>query len=592
MVWLTPALNVFAAVFLGAVFLASGARLRAWLRLPVGPHDRWAVDLMLGGGICTLWVLGLGLTGFLTTPAVLVGLIVQTAIGRWRVPRPCRPLAIAALAGLPHLIVAAGPPHFYDAMVYHLGLPWLALVEGGWTAHAEDLFSAFPPLAQMTAVPALAVGLVRAPGLLHWLAWMSAAVAAGGLSRRLGGPKSITGSVIATVMLLPVTPLVPGFPAAEGWFLAALLPAIGAMTAGRNRKGSFVLAALLIGLAAATRLQALPWIIVLLLLSLRNLPPVSLLARAAALAALGAAPWWLKNLILLHDPTGPIFWKRDGMETLWRDGLSLAKSGLMPTEIIVRIPRLLTALPPTVLPTLGAALLTAAFIPKSRRLVAAAVLGTGLWATTGALPRFFAPVLILLIVVISTWNGRRLFRTIAVIVVVANLGSGLAIEVRWLRRARPLSIFGLDFVAAAPLVAPDPPFAAYSDLDQCLPDTARLLLISEPRVFGVPRPALVPSQHDPSPMRSLCEGATPVARFPEILSGRDITHLVVNTGELARLSGDYPVAPWKTIRGEARWKAFLRTLGAPVAVRDGIETYELPPPLRAGVGPSAEPFDP
>ena len=68
----------------------------------------------------------------------------------------------------------------------------------------------------------------------------------------------------------------------------------------------------------------------------------------------------------------------------------------------------------------------------------------------------------------------------------------------------------------------------------------------------------------------------PIGRFPEILTGRGITHLVVNTGELARLSGDYPVAPWKTIRGEARWKAFLRTLGAPVAVRDGIETYELP----------------
>ncbi len=569
--------NFFSAAVMIAILTSSGARVRRWLRLPTGPSDRWATDLVIGAGLCSLWILTLGLIGLLQTAPIVAGLAAQAAIGRWRGNRrPVRPLVIAAVAGLPSLIIAAGPPHFYDAMVYHLGLPWQALLEGGWTAHPENLFSAFPPLAQMTAVPALALDLFRVPGLLHWWAWVCAAVAAGGLARRLGGSRSIGHLVTAAAMLLPVTPLVPGFPAAEGWFLAALVPAAGAALTQRHRQSSLVVMLLLLGLATATRVQGLTWLAILLGLRMFTSRSPVFLLRGMALLLLGSSPWWLKNLILLGDPLAPVFWVREGIETLWRDGGTLMRMGLSPTNLVERLPNLLSRLTLAPLPTLAAAGLAAVSVRKSRPAFAAALLGMVAWAATGALPQFFAPSFLLLIIVTaSCWGREKMLRLATVIVIGGNLALGLAFQARWMPLVHPLEVFGRDFIDAAPKVAPNPPFAAYRALDQMLPPEAKILLVAESRVFGVPRLVIAPSQHDPSPLRHLCEGDEPPGDFAEILGQQGITHLVINDGELTRLGDNYPVAPWKTIRGEGRWRTFIRSLGPPVDERDGVRTYRL-----------------
>ncbi len=569
--------NFVATVVMIAILTASGARIRRWLRLPSSPSDRWAVDLVIGAGLCCLWILALGLVDLLQPGVLISGIVAQAVIGRWRQNRrPWRPLLFAAAAGLPNLIIAAGPPHFYDAMVYHLGLPWQALLEGGWTAHPENLFSAFPPLAQMTAVPALALELFRVPGLLHWWAWAAAAVAAGGLARRIGASRSVGYLVTAAAMLLPITPLVPGFPAAEGWFLAALIPAVGAGLTQRHRQSSVVLMLMLLGLAAATRVQGLGWLVILLSLRIASTRRPAFLLRGFGLLLLGSSPWWLKNLILLGDPLAPIFWSREGMETLWRDGGALMKMGLSPAGLVGRLPTLLSRLTPAILPTMTAAGLASLSVRRSRPIFAAALLGMAAWAATGALPRFFAPTLLLFIITASCWGRGRIFRFAAIIVVGGNLALGLAIQSRWLTLVHPLDLFEKSFIEAAPLVAPSPPFAAYRALDEALAPEATILLIAEPRIFGVPRPVIAPSQHDPSPLRTLCEGDAPPSSFSGILRQQGITHLVINDGELTRLGGNYPVAPWKTARGEARWWAFIRSLGEPVAEKDGVRTYRLP----------------
>ena len=570
--------NILGAAVMVAILTASGARVRRWFRLPIGPADRWATDLVIGAGLCSLWILALGLVGLLQMPIVVAGVAVQAAIGRWRGNRrPVRPLVIAAVAGLPNLFIAVGPPHFYDAMVYHLGLPWQALLEGGWTAHPEDLFSAFPPLAQMTAVPALALDLFRVPGLVHWWAWVAASVAAGGLARRLGAPRSVGYLVTAAAMVLPVTPLVPGFPAAEGWFLAAMIPATGAALTQRQRPISMIIMMLLLGLATATRIQGLVWLAILLGLRMFTYRSPALMLRGVGLFLLGSSPWWLKNLVLLGDPLAPVFWKREGIETLWRDGAALMKLGLSPMALGQRLPALLAHLGPAILPTLVAAVLAAVLIRRKRPLLAAALLGMAAWAATGALPRFFAPTLLLLIITASFWGqASRLFRAAAVIVVGGNLVMGLVIQSHWLTLVHPLELLKQNFVDAAPLVAPNPPFAAYRALDAMLPQDATILLVAEPRIFGVPRAVIAPSQHDPSPLQTLCEGNTPPSFFAKTLRRQGITHLVINDGELARLGGNYPVAPWKTSRGEGRWWAFIRLLGTPIDQRDGVKTYALP----------------
>lgn len=568
--------NVIAAAAMVAVLTASGARVRRWLRLPSGPSDRWATDLVIGAGLCCLWILALGLVGLLRPAAVLGGIAAQASIGLWRRNRrPLGPVMFAVAAGLPNLIIAAGPPHFYDAMVYHLGLPWQALLEGGWTAHPENLFSAFPPLAQMVSVPPLAFDLLRVPGLLHWWAWIAAAVAAGGLARRLGASRPMGHLVTAAVMLLPITPLVPGFPAAEGWFLAALIPAVGTALTQARRQSSLPLMMLLLGLATATRVQGLTWLAILLALRMITTRSRAFLLRGLGLVVIGSAPWWLKNLFLLSDPLAPIFWSREGVETLWRDGGALIKTGVSSIGIVKRLPSLLGRLTPVFLPTFAAAGLAAISARRNRPLFAAAVLGLAAWTTTGALPRFFAPTMILLIVAASVLGQRPLTRMAAALVVAGTLTFGFAVQSRWLSLVQPLTLLMTDFVAAASEVSPNPSSAAFRTLDERLPPHATLLLVAEPRTFGAPRPVVAPSQHDPSPLRAFCEGAGSPAAIAKTLRRQGITHLMINEGELARLAEDYPVTPWKTVRGEGRWGIFIQSLGPPILEMGGITTYSL-----------------
>ena len=128
-------------------------------------------------------------------------------------------------------------------------------------------------------------------------------------------------------MLLPVTPLVPGFPAAEGWLIAGLIPAV-ALVVGTPRAGGAALAGFFCGVATASRLQGLPWTaIVFALIVFTTRGRIRPIAVAGDLVVIGAAPWWLKNLILLGDPIAPLMWDRPGLETLWRDSGSLLKQG-------------------------------------------------------------------------------------------------------------------------------------------------------------------------------------------------------------------------------------------------------------------------
>ncbi len=126
---------------MAAAVVGAGSRLRLWLRVPVQPGLRLPVDWSL----CSL---------FIATTVLPLGLL--TLWSAW---------TLGALVSLP---VALAEPFFYEARVYHLGLPWQALLERGLRAHPENPFAAFPPLAQLLSLAPLAVGLDRVPAMLHW----------------------------------------------------------------------------------------------------------------------------------------------------------------------------------------------------------------------------------------------------------------------------------------------------------------------------------------------------------------------------------------------------------------------------------------
>ena len=568
--------QVVAAAILAAVLLAAGARIRRLLKVPTAPRLRWSIDLALGAWFASTLLLLLGLAGVLGAVPLLGAVLVLALAGRWRGnQRPWATLVPPAAAGLLTLPVALAPPFFYDALVYHLALPWRALVEGAWRAHPETVFAAFPPLAELLSLPGLAVGFDRVPALLQWLAWVAAGTGIIALARRAGAPPIAARLAGAAVLVLPATPLVPGFPAAEGWLLVGLVPAAVLVTT-RPRPGAPFLAGSLVGVAAAARLQGLPWALVLLSLAAFcwRARPRSLTAAATGLV-LGALPWWAANGVLLGDPLAPLGWHREGLDTLWRDSHSLLRGGRSLLECMTALPRLLSGEATWLLPLALVAVL--ALIQRPRRaapLAYASILGLAAWACTGALPRFLAPTAALLLAVAALPRRGRLARSATLLALGWCAVLGTVHELRWLQRIDLPRLLATDTAGAVRAMSPNPPTAAFAAAAS-LPARARVLFVAEPRAFGFPRPCVAPSQHDPSPLRALVEGERTPDEVRRALQRQDYAYMLVNWGELVRLGPSYPVAPWRSPTGQQRWRALLRTLGEPVISEGGVQIFDL-----------------
>ncbi len=569
------AANILAAALLWLVLLALGARIRGLLRVPTSPTHRWPVDVALGGwGAATTFLLA-SLAGATSRTGIvlLVGLLF--AAGRWRgIRRPFKSLVPGVIGGLLFLPVALCPPFFYDAMVYHLALPWQALVEGGVRAHPENLFSSFPPLAQLLALPPLAFGFVRVPAILHWLCWVTAAAGVFGLARRGGAPAGTARLAAIAAVVLPIAPLVPAFPAAEAWLLVGLMPAV-ALATGPCRCGSYAMAGLLAGIATAARLQGLPWsALVVLMVAVRCRGRLRHIAVTSVCWLVGALPWWFKNLILLGDPTAPVLWQREGIETLWRDSRSLLNAGVSLPDCLMSIPRLLGPEFAWLLPLLLVAALTATGARLNVLIAEAAVFGIAAWAISGALPRFLVPSVCLLLTLVAMSRRHRIVRIAAVMTISWCVVVGIIRGSTLMSRIDVARLMFLDFQQAGSLVSPNDPMAAFQEAE-CLPQESHVLFVAEPRSFSFPRRYTCSSQHDPSPLRAIVESNMPIDEVTKQLCGIGYTHMLVNWRELQRLGDSYPVAPWRTPEGRQRWIELVQSLGPPVVNRDGVQVFEL-----------------
>ncbi len=562
-----------------AVLLASGARVRAIVAVPVRPALRVPVDFLLGSWLFAAFVLALGLLHAWTwgTLAALVLFVAATGRARragWR----WGPVLPPVLAGLIVLPVALAPPFFYDALVYHLGLPWQALREGGLAAHPEDLFAAFPPLAQLLFSPLVSFGLDRAPAVLHWLGFITAGAGVWALARGLGAPRWAATLAGGCVPLLPCCVLVPGLPAAEAWGLGGTVAAMALVATPRWTPGSGALAGFLVGTAGAARMQGIPWgvvVVVAVVLRTRDWRESS---RAALGFLAGCSLWWLKNLILLGDPLAPLLWRHEGVETLWRDAGSAMHtvSGL---GALVRTTA--TALAPhaanlALLVLAAAIVLTVRPTNRDRIVALAAIAGLGSWALTGNLPRFLGPVVALLLALAAAAAGRSAVgRWGAALALGTTASVGLLASAVQVHRWGGLALAGETATRVHEAMVVNNPFPAFA-ASRSLPATARVLFVGEPRGFGFPRRFVAPSQHDVSPLRAVLETSSGPVAACERLRSRGFTHILVNWGELDRLAGGYPVAPWRSVQGWKRWNSFIAWLGPPAVQAGSVQVFALP----------------
>ena len=592
--------SLAAAAVLLFILMAAGARLRSLLRVPLPADLKAPCDFLTGCWMYGMLALVAGLAGLFRAPVLLGLAAVLAAVGRWQRPgwglRSLLPPLLACLVLIP---IALAWPFFYDALVYHLALPWQWLVEGRIAAHGEDLFSSFPPLTQLVYAAPMAVGFDRAAALLHLVTFVLGGAAIAGLARRLGASRGWARCAGALLPLLPAAIIVPGVPAAEGFAVAGAVASLtialgGATRSSRSRSGAEAVTAggligkrrraalaasaaagVFAGIATAARLQGLSWTIILLIVLLVGPPlPVRRLLAAGSGWLVGSAPWWLKNLILLRDPFAPIGWQRPGIETLWRDSRGLMHRTTGAGDVALALwnavqPHLAYAGP------LILAALFAFVVTRRRRagrstgiILLAAGLGTAAWCLTGSLPRFWTPSLALLLALAAAATITTTGRWAGGLAIVATAVLGIIFTAREVGKLGGLRLLLPGDGAARSLIVndPHPAFAAAAALPPgVLPSDARVLFIAEARSYRFPRRSIVPSQHDISPLRDLIETSGSATAVRDALLARGITHLLVNRAEMARLARDYPVLPWETPAGQERFQALLGLCGAPIA---------------------------
>jgi 4-amino-4-deoxy-L-arabinose transferase-like glycosyltransferase len=213
------------------------------------------------------------------------------------------------------LLQSATPPTDWDVLTYHLDVPREYLDRGAVLLPEDNHHVAFVGLVHMLYVPLLAVGAESAPAVISAIVALLLALTMYAVGRRLfdeetGRLASVLVWGSPAILLVAVTARVD---VSTTWFLVLAHFAVVLCLERREIGGWWWIAAVMTGLAVATKFSALAYLAglgpVMLWVLLRErdrslrsvLPPVGF----GAVVVLVAAPWLLKNTLLLGAPLYP-----------------------------------------------------------------------------------------------------------------------------------------------------------------------------------------------------------------------------------------------------------------------------------------------
>ena len=230
---------------------------------------------------------------------------------RWLVAAP------TAAAAAVILLLALLPPTDWDSLAYHLEVPTEWLAWGTISLPPDNLHAGFVGLVHFLYLPLLLAGSLAGPAVLNSLFALLMALAVWVVGRALFD-RSVATWAVLIVWASPILIFVGATPRVDvtlTFFLFLAQFAVLRAGAGSAPRKMLRLSAVLMGLAVGVKALALPFAIgmaPLVFWSLARLPGAARdrLREAwiyAGAAALAAAPWLLKNALLLGAPLYPVF---------------------------------------------------------------------------------------------------------------------------------------------------------------------------------------------------------------------------------------------------------------------------------------------
>ncbi|MGN6562039.1 MAG: ArnT family glycosyltransferase, partial [Thermomicrobiales bacterium] len=337
-------------ICLVGLVLLLGQALGCWVlrqaRICVDEAERVAYTTALGLGILAYIGLALGLVGLYRPPVLLLVLMLLalmvrhelwvavtrlrarfTNIGRvarttsWSLSLALL-VAIMALSWAGVLLGALTPPHHFDPLAYHLAAPQRFLHTGQIAPAPDVLFGNLPLTVELLYGIGLAFGSAAFGQLLHLAFAGLTGLALWALARRYYGRATawLALALFLTTPLVAVWARVADIDLALSCFL--LLATMATLRAGEAVTVAIawrwaLLAGVFGGLALGAKYQAwfaVPLLGLMLVIERARSKPRDARAALGTLAAFGgaalavAAPWYIKNWLVLGNPLWPLFW--------------------------------------------------------------------------------------------------------------------------------------------------------------------------------------------------------------------------------------------------------------------------------------------
>ncbi|HEY4490677.1 MAG TPA: glycosyltransferase family 39 protein, partial [Acidobacteriota bacterium] len=203
---------------------------------------------------------------------------------------------------------ALGPETFYDALVYHLALPQLYKITGGFVATPHNSYSGLPFLMQMLYTWALFISDEILARLIHWSTGAGLAIGFLGLCLRYKRPAlaSLLACAFLTTPILGLNVSVSGVDVASSFMVFLAVYALS-ISFDENQDRWEILSATFCGFALSLKYTNWPLlpIIVAAFLFIRRDAKKSV--RFAMIAVLLVAPCVIRNFLFYGNPIYPYF---------------------------------------------------------------------------------------------------------------------------------------------------------------------------------------------------------------------------------------------------------------------------------------------
>lgn len=579
-----------AFAFLVTLAIAGGIYgLGDWLVPRAGAGARWVF------GWTTLWWV-IALPAQLVRPKVGAAFgLAMTVVGLARMLRRGGESKRALVIGGSALILGAplwlAPPHFYDALVYHLGLPWSWLANRSFAPVDHNLFSHFPLAASTVFLLPVAAKAPEAAAGLHWLTFIAVLGSLAALSRNLGAGRW---SWAAPALLCGTwhAPWLASLAAADHLVILGIVAAAESWTSPREADPPWAETGVPLGLALSAKYTALVPVAALLLAALALRRPRWHAIAAGATGFAVSSFWWIRNLIDVGNPIHPLLWSVFGgrgwsadeyarYSTLVREGVSGTR-GVLTGVLKLGLPSGLGLwLGIATLAALAAVLRAREESSRSAFVALAAVLAVAGWAATSQTSRYALPAAALIaalaaagIAQLSPWLARATAGLLGIAVAHGVLTLGvflfdtIGIQRAWMG-TESREAWRHD-------VTLNDPAGAYRAAGEVLPKDARILIVGEGRSWLCPRPHRVSSPYDTQWLQSVVEHSSSAEEVGDAVAGDGWTHLLINWAEVNRLGGeDYRVLRWKSPEDQARFREFGKSFTEPVWTDGPLEIRAL-----------------